>query len=304
MRRIELIILVIAALVFTAVMGFRMTGGPSVDPPLTPVALDAPVKTDAATLDEALYLYVIFFAIRHDHYLASEWTANLATVTLSGLPDGLDADGQLARFPEITANIGNDVARIVRLDKPHSDVMQTAVYCDPANRRIQLIQGLMLVQDGYGGLVRYLKGAAPCAFTIEMRFRPEEEDPGDLGEFAFALAGRITKDGMVIEESAGRLASRKQIDALLTAAKVFNHVQRTELPADRYTFESADEARAVQKLADRVHPQSVKIVQQDGKFIVTENALDAGILLAYLRHADAVFAQPSSAFAGSQYTGM
>lgn len=293
MRRFELVVLIAAALVFAAVAGYRMTRRPSVDPPLTPAALETPATTDADTLDAALYLYVMFFAIRHDHYLASEATANLTTITLSDLPEGLDADGQLARFPEIVANLSGENAQIVRVSKPSAHEMHSAVFCDSEHRRIQLIQGLMLVQDGYGGLARYLQGAAPCALSIELRFRPgDEEDSGDLGDLAIALAGRITADGIVIERTAGRLASKKQVTALLTAGALFNHVQLAEAPADRYVFEKPDEARAVVKLADRVHPSSITIEQRDGKYVVTDNCMDAGILLAYLRHADAVLNRP------------
>lgn len=290
-KRFTIILAIIAIAAAIALLRFTETG-PSAQSPITPVAIADPPTADAETFNNALYLYVAFFAIQHDHYLASEATSVETRVELTNLPADLDADGQLARFPSMARRIGAEVDDIARLDSPTVDFMQAGVFCEPAQRRVLLLHGKQLVQDGYGDLFRDLADAQDCDYSVEMRFYPGDYgDAGDLGDYAVRFAGRVKNATFSVDTVGGRIATAESLIALLKAAVAFDEIQTQCARKGEFVFDAADEAAAVRRLAVRVYHEPMTWKEADGKSVVVTQEPDLAILVAYERFGETVLAR-------------
>jgi hypothetical protein len=142
-----LILALVGVVVLTVVLTRSRRTAPGPMPQRIELGPPLPVTLDE--LDDALYLYVAFFAIAHDNWLASEASMVSTTLDLTGLPPRESQDELLEQVPGIKKKLGTDALTIHLLTSPTPELMQTGVLPKPREGRVQLLQGRMYTQDGY-----------------------------------------------------------------------------------------------------------------------------------------------------------
>jgi hypothetical protein len=235
-------------------------------------------------LDDAIYLYVMFFAIEHDGWLASEASMVATSIEISGLPVKEHAPDLLDSLPNVKKLIGKDIGHIRLLDSPAADMMETGIVLYPKEGRACLLQGRTYTQDGYGGVITHLEGVATCQFTVDLRFLAGDYgDPGDLDNYWIRLAGILENGRVSLRSAGGNIGSPEKVQALLAASKLFEQVSA----AKTYKFDSDDEARRVQGLARKVAADvsGIDIRRSADGYIASDNTQDVAILLSFDRYA-------------------
>jgi hypothetical protein len=252
------------------------------------VEFNEPLAATVRELDDAIYLYVMFMAIEHDKWLASEASMVATSIELTGLPTKERAEDLLDHLPGVKKEIGKDIGRIHLLDSPAVEMMETGVVLYPKEGRALLLEGRTYTQDGYGGLIGRLEGAATCQFTAELKFLAGDYgDPGDLGDYRIRLAGTLENDRISLRWAGGRIGNSEKVRALLAAARLFEQVSASQT----YRFDSDAEAERVRGLARRVagDVSGIDIQRTPSSYVASDNTNDAAILLCYDRHAGTVF---------------